>query len=65
MNRGDGPKSRSITVNEGGDEGCPMDSDAGLMAVEQLIMEIAAGNAQAIPATPLMYGEFAVASDNP
>jgi hypothetical protein len=42
-----------------------MDSDAGLMPIEQLIIKIAAGNAQAIPATPLMYGEFAVASDNP
>jgi hypothetical protein len=45
-------------VNAGGDEGWSITSDAGLMPVEQLIMQIATSDAQVIPTMPLMYGVF-------
>jgi hypothetical protein len=53
MNRGDGFMSRSITVNDGRDGAWPITSDAGLMAIEQPIMQIATRNAQASPTMPL------------
>jgi hypothetical protein len=54
MNRGDGSKSRSITVNEGGDKGCStLALDSGLTA-SQLIMQIATSDAQVNRTMPLL-----------
>jgi hypothetical protein len=45
-------------VNDGGDEGWPITSDADLTPIEQLIMQVATNDALVSPAMPLMYRQF-------
>jgi len=45
-------------VNEGDDEGWSNTSDAGLMPIEQLLMQIATSDARVTPTMSLMHGEF-------
>jgi len=58
MNRGDGSKSRSITVNDGGDDGWRIASDAGLTRNEQPMLQIAASAAQMNAAMPFMCSNY-------
>jgi hypothetical protein len=45
-------------MNDGGDGWCPITSDAGLVPIEQLTMQIESNGTQVNPTMSLTYEEF-------